>query len=53
MLNRPPVAPPVSNIARAQNPSGQTEGTPADIGIMPPAHSRARRPLCVGSTRNP
>ena len=24
MLNRPPVAPPVSNIARAQNPSGQT-----------------------------
>jgi hypothetical protein len=41
LLNRPPVAPPVSNIARAQNPSGQTEGTPADIGIMLPGLSGA------------
>ena len=53
MLNRPPVAPPVSNIARAQNPSGQTEGTPADIGICRRLDSRAQRPLRLGSTLNP
>jgi hypothetical protein len=48
MLNRPPVAPPVSNIARAQNPSGQTEGTPADIGIMPPAGLSGATPVVRG-----
>jgi len=53
LLNRPPVAPPVSNIARAQNPSGQTEGTPADIGICRRLDSRAQRPLRLGSTLNP
>jgi SPOR domain len=37
MMNRPPLAPPVSDIARVQNPSGQTEGTPTEIGAMPPA----------------
>jgi hypothetical protein len=35
LLKTPPVAPLANDIARGQNFSGQTAGTPADIGTMP------------------
>ena len=45
LLKTPPVVPPANDIARAQNFSGQTAGTPADIGTMPPAGLSGTTPV--------
>ena len=45
LLKTPPVAPPANDIARAHNLSGQTAGTPADIGTMPPAGLSGTTPV--------
>ena len=44
-LKTPPVAPPANDIARAQNFSGETAGTPADISTMPPAGLSGTTPV--------
>ena len=45
LLKTLPVAPPANDIARAQNFSGQTAGTPADISTMPPAGLSGTTPI--------
>jgi hypothetical protein len=44
----PSVAPPANDIARAQNLSGQTADTPADISTMPPAGPPGATPVAPG-----
>ena len=45
LLKTPPIALPANDISRAQNLSGETAGTPADISTMPPAGLSGTTPI--------